>query len=70
MLVSYIEPINTTNVDALGTLNILEATAIFAPDAKFYTAIFEIFGYTPDYPIDENSKCCRFHPKLLANLNV
>ena len=67
--VSFIEPINTSNVDAIGTLNMLEATAMFAPDAKFYNASSsEMFGNTPDYPIDENSKMLPVSPYAIAKL--
>jgi GDPmannose 4,6-dehydratase len=67
--VSFIEPINTTNVDALGTLNMLEATAMFAHGAKFYNASSsEMFGNTPDYPIDENSKMLPVSPYAIAKL--
>jgi GDPmannose 4,6-dehydratase len=67
--ISFIEPINTTNVDAIGTLNMLEATAMFAPRAKFYNASSsEIFGNTPDFPIDENSKMLPVSPYAAAKL--
>ena len=67
--VSFIEPINTTNVDALVTLNMLEATAMFAPGARFYNASSsEMFGNTPDYPIDENSKMLPVSPYSIAKL--
>jgi len=67
--ISFIEPINTTNVDALGTLNMLEATAMFAPNARFYNASSsEMFGNTPDYPIDENSKMLPVSPYAVAKL--
>jgi GDPmannose 4,6-dehydratase len=67
--VSFIEPINTTNVDAIGTLNMLEATAMFAPKARFYNASSsEMFGNTPDYPIDENSRMIPVSPYASAKL--
>jgi GDPmannose 4,6-dehydratase len=67
--ISFIEPINTTNVDAIGTLNMLEATAMFAPKARFYNAASsEMFGNTPDYPIDENSRMLPVSPYAAAKL--
>jgi GDPmannose 4,6-dehydratase len=67
--VSFLEPINTTNVDAIGTLNMLEATAMFAPKARFYNASSsEMFGNTPDFPIDENSRMLPVSPYAAAKL--
>ena len=67
--ISFIEPINTTNVDAIGTLNMLEATAMFAPKARFYNAASsEMFGNTPDFPIDENSRMLPVSPYAAAKL--
>lgn len=67
--ISFIEPINTTNVDAIGTLNMLEATAMFAPEARFYNAASsEMFGNTPDFPIDEDSRMLPVSPYAAAKL--
>jgi GDPmannose 4,6-dehydratase len=67
--ISFLEPINTTNVDALGTLNMLEATAMFAPQARFYNAASsEMFGNTPDYPINEDSRMHPVSPYAAAKL--
>jgi GDPmannose 4,6-dehydratase len=67
--ISFTEPINTTNVDAVGTLNMLEATSEFCPKAKFYNAASsEIFGNTPDYPINENSEMMPCSPYAAAKL--
>ena len=67
--VSFYEPIHTTSVDALGTLNMLEAMFEFSPKAKFYNASSsEIFGNTPDYPINENSKMIPCSPYAAAKL--
>lgn len=67
--VSFVEPIHTTQVDAIGTLNMLEATAELAPKAKFYNAASsEIFGNTPDYPINESSKMMPCSPYAAAKL--
>ena len=52
--VSFTEPVLTTAVIVTGTLNMLEATADFSPQARFYhAASSEIFGNSPDYPINE-----------------
>ncbi|MDD5530165.1 MAG: GDP-mannose 4,6-dehydratase [bacterium] len=67
--VSFYEPIHTTTVDALGTLNMLEATTEFVPKAKFYNAASsEMFGNTPDYPITEDSKMIPCSPYGAAKL--
>jgi len=67
--VSFTEPIHTTNVVALGTLNMLEATSEFAPKSHFYNAASsEIFGNSPDYPINESSKMIPCSPYAAAKL--
>jgi GDPmannose 4,6-dehydratase len=67
--ISFTEPINTTNVVALGTLNMLEATAQFVPAAHFYhAASSEIFGNTPDFPINEQSRMIPVSPYAAAKL--
>lgn len=67
--ISFTEPINTTNVVALGTLNMLEAMAQFVPGARFYNAASsEMFGNTPDFPIDENSRMIPVSPYAAAKL--
>lgn len=67
--ISFTEPINTTNVSAIGTLNMLEATSEFCPKARFYNAASsEIFGNTPDYPINENSIMIPCSPYAAAKL--
>lgn len=67
--VSFKEPIHTTEVDAVGTLNMLEATAEFVPKAKYYNASSsEIFGNTPDQPINENSRMIPCSPYAAAKL--
>jgi len=67
--ISFTEPINTTVVDAIGTLNMLEATSEFVPDARFYNAASsEIFGNTPDYPITEDSRMIPVSPYASAKL--
>jgi GDPmannose 4,6-dehydratase len=43
--ISFIEPVLTTNVNATGTLNLLEAARMFCPMAKIYNAASsEMFG--------------------------
>ncbi|HYV29076.1 MAG TPA: GDP-mannose 4,6-dehydratase, partial [Candidatus Eisenbacteria bacterium] len=67
--ISFTEPINTTNVVALGTLNMLEATAQFVPTARFYhAASSEMFGNTPDFPITEESRMIPVSPYAAAKL--
>jgi GDPmannose 4,6-dehydratase len=69
--ISFIEPIHTSNVIAQGTLNMLEATSQFAPDARFYhAASSEIFGNTPDYPITEDSRTLPCSPYAAAKLHA
>ncbi len=69
--ISFTEPIHTTSVVSLGTLNMLEATAEFAPQARFYhAASSEIFGNTPDYPINEQSRMIPCSPYAAAKLNA
>lgn len=67
--ISFYEPMHTTSVDALGTLNMLESMAEFVPKAKFYNAASsEIFGNTPDYPITEDSKMLPCSPYAASKL--
>lgn len=69
--ISFTEPIHTTSVISLGTLNMLEATAEFCPDARFYhAASSEIFGNTPDYPIHEASRMIPCSPYAAAKLHA
>jgi GDPmannose 4,6-dehydratase len=69
--ISFTEPIHTTSVISIGTLNMLEATAEFAPGARFYhAASSEMFGNTPDYPIDERSRMIPCSPYAAAKLQA
>jgi GDPmannose 4,6-dehydratase len=69
--ISFTEPIHTTSVVSIGTLNMLVATSEFAPNARFYNASSsEIFGNTPDYPITENSRMMPSSPYAAAKLNA
>jgi len=69
--VSFTEPIHTTSVIALGTLNMLEATSEFAPNARFYNAASsEMFGNAPGRPLDENAPMNPCSPYGAAKLNA
>ncbi len=69
--ISFTEPILTTDIIVNGTLNMLEAMADLAPQARFYNAASsEIFGNSPDYPIDENSRMLPCSPYGAAKLNA
>jgi len=53
---SWINPIFTCNVNALGVLRLLEAIRIYSPKSKFYQASSsEIFGKVTQIPQDENT---------------
>jgi len=61
--VSFEEPIYTANVDALGTLNLLEAIRILGLEKKvrFYQAsTSELYGKVHEIPQNENTP---FHPR-------
>lgn len=59
--VSFEMPEHTADVDAVGTLRLLEAIREAKPDARFYQASSsELFGNTGDMPQDEQTP---FHPK-------
>lgn len=69
--VSFYEPMHTTSVAAIGTLNMLEATSEFVPTARFYhAASSEMFGNTTDYPINEQSRMVPVSPYAAAKLNA
>jgi GDPmannose 4,6-dehydratase len=69
--ISFTEPIHTSTVISVGTLNMLEATSEFSPKARFYNAASsEIFGNTPDFPIDENSRMIPCSPYAAAKLQA
>ena len=54
--VSFETPEETTNIVALGTLRLLEATRNLCPNAKFYQASSsEMFGVNPNPPYNEDS---------------
>ncbi len=58
---SFEQPILTSDVNALGTLRILEALRTLKPDAKFYQAsTSEMFGKVKTLPLNESSA---FHPR-------
>lgn len=59
--VSYELPAYTAQVDAFGTLNMLEAMRKHVPDAKFYNAATsELFGQAEETPQKETTP---FHPR-------
>lgn len=69
--ISFTEPIHTTSVISLGTLNMLTATTQSAPAARFYhAASSEMFGNTPDYPISERSPMSPCSPYAAAKLQA
>ena len=58
---SWNQPIYTGEVTGLGAVRLLEAVRRVNPKIKFYQASSsEMFGATPDYPQNEDS---RFHPR-------
>ncbi|MBI3318710.1 MAG: GDP-mannose 4,6-dehydratase [Candidatus Omnitrophica bacterium] len=69
--VSFMEPVHTTSVIVLGTVNRLEAVAHAAPRARVYNAASsEMFGNTPDLPSDEESRMVPCSPYATAKLNA
>ncbi len=59
--VSFLNPIYTTNVDALGTLRILEAVRALTHPVKFYQASSsEMYGKVVEIPQSETTP---FHPR-------
>jgi len=66
---SWTQPVITTEVNALGTLKILEATRIFSPKSKFYQAsTSEMYGNATDNIQDEQSKFCPRSPYAISKL--
>ncbi|MEO0138242.1 MAG: GDP-mannose 4,6-dehydratase [candidate division WOR-3 bacterium] len=58
---SFEQPIITSEINAIGTLRILEAIKTIKPDTKFYQAsTSEMFGKVKTLPLDENSY---FYPR-------
>ena len=58
---SFDEPIHTSNVNALGALNVLEAVRLMHPKAKVYQAsTSEMFGKVQQTPQTETTP---FHPR-------
>ena len=58
---SFSQPITTTEINALGVVNLLEAIRIAKPDAKFYQAsTSELFGGMTDKACDEQAP---FYPR-------
>ncbi len=64
--VSFLQPEYTANVDALGTLRILEAVKVAGIDSRIYQAsTSELFGSTPG-PQNENTKFSPQSPYAIA----
>ncbi|NQT57507.1 MAG: GDP-mannose 4,6-dehydratase [Bacteroidetes bacterium] len=58
---SWEQPLATTDIDAVGVLNILEAIRICKPDARFYQAsTSEMFGLVQETPQKESTP---FYPR-------
>ncbi|SHJ50152.1 GDP-mannose 4,6-dehydratase [Paramaledivibacter caminithermalis] len=58
---SWQQPISTTQINALGVMNILEALRIVKPDAKLYQAsTSEMFGFVREIPQRETTP---FYPR-------
>ncbi len=58
---SFEQPILTSDINALGTLRLLEVIRTVKPDAKFYQAsTSEMFGKARSLPLNEDSY---FHPR-------
>ncbi len=58
---SWEQPIATTQIDALGVTNLLEAIRIIKPEAKFYQAsTSEMFGLVQEIPQSESTP---FYPR-------
>lgn len=69
--ISFTEPIHTTSVVSLGTLNMLTATVEFAPRSRFYhAASSEMFGNTPDRPTNESARMFPCSPYAAAKLQA
>jgi GDPmannose 4,6-dehydratase len=59
--VSFTQPVTTAQMTGIGTLNILEAIKITAPEAKFYQAsTSEMFGLVQQVPQNEETP---FYPR-------
>jgi GDPmannose 4,6-dehydratase len=58
---SFSQPVSTAEINALGTLRLLDAVKSFAPHARVYNAASsEMFGLTDRSPQDETTP---FHPR-------
>jgi GDPmannose 4,6-dehydratase len=66
---SWKQPVLTSEVNAIGTLNMLEAVKKHAPDAKFYQAsTSEMYGNATDNIQDEQSKFSPRSPYAISKL--
>jgi GDPmannose 4,6-dehydratase len=67
--VSFDCPIETVDIDALGTLRLLEAIRLISPKTKFYQASSsEMFGDNPEYPQNEETKLMPASPYACAKV--
>ncbi|MHA1890566.1 MAG: GDP-mannose 4,6-dehydratase [Promethearchaeota archaeon] len=66
---SWRQPVVTSEVNAIGTLKLLEAMRKFAPDARFYQAsTSEMYGNATDMIQDEQSKFSPRSPYAISKL--
>ncbi len=66
---SFDQPLYTSNVDALGVLNLLEGIRLIKPDTKFYQAsTSELFGKVQAMPQDESTPFYPRSPYAVAKL--
>jgi GDPmannose 4,6-dehydratase len=53
---SWEQPVSTTDINALGTLRLLEAIRTYCPESRFYQAsTSEMFGASEEYPQSEST---------------
>jgi GDPmannose 4,6-dehydratase len=66
---AYEQPHSTTEINAIGVLNLLEAIRIVAPRARFYQAsTSEMFGNVEEFPQRENTPFLPRSPYGIAKL--
>lgn len=67
--VSFDCPIETSDIDALGTLRLIEAARLLKPDVKFYQASSsEMFGDNPTHPQNEKTPLMPASPYACAKV--
>ena len=69
---SFNHPKVTIDVNAIGTLNVLEAMRVAVPDTRlFFTSSSEVFGRNKtSLPLDEASECCPSNPYGISKLTA